>query len=71
LAGTADRLTGSFVILAIPLVRSVEQSAKQKVVDSVIFAAWMYDCVLMIAICGQREKVLGSGLEELEVLVIG
>jgi len=31
----------------------------------------MYDCVLMIAICGQREEVLGSRLEGLKILVIG
>ena len=65
-----DKLTRSFVILAIPLVRLVEQSAKQKVVNPVICAAYIYDCVLIIAICGQREEVLGSELEILKVLVI-
>jgi len=57
LAEIADRSTGLFVILADFLARLVEQSIRQKIVDSEICTAQTYNHVLIIAICEQK-KVL-------------
>jgi len=59
LAETADRSTGLFVILADFLARLVEQSIRQKIVDSEICTTQTYNHTLIIAICEQK-KILNS-----------
>ena len=57
-----DKSTRLFVILADLLVKLIEQSIKQKVVDPNIHTVQMYNYVLMITICRQKE-FLGLRLE--------
>ena len=62
LVETIDRSTSLFMILTALLVRSVEQSIRQEVVNPNICTVWIYDCALMMVIYIQRVDV-NLGLE--------
>jgi len=63
-----NKLTKSLLIFTILLVKLVEQSIRQKVVDSIICAVYMYNHILIMMIWCYRRESSDLELKELRIL---